>query len=63
MGAVDALTQEIGLAFQADVRSRYEALKSRLVKMVGSEEFAAASAEGAELGQECAVEYALAEID
>jgi len=63
LAAAEALTQEIGFAFQADLRRRYEGLKSRLVAMVGSEEFAAASAEGAELDQERAVEYALTEID
>jgi tetratricopeptide (TPR) repeat protein len=63
LAAADALTQEIGFAFQAELRRRHESLKSKLVSMVTSEEFDAAYAEGAGLGQDRAVEYALAEID
>jgi predicted ATPase len=63
LGAAEGLTAEIGFSFQADLGRDHKRLRRELASRLGSEDFAAACAEGREFAPDRAVEYALADID
>jgi Adenylate and Guanylate cyclase catalytic domain len=63
IGAAEALRDEIGFAFQDDLRRDHERLEAAFISTLGAGNFAAFRERGRELGLDGAVVFALAEID
>jgi hypothetical protein len=59
LGAADAVAEDIGFAFQPDLRRLYKRITTALRSELGDDSYEAAHAAGHDLGRDEAIDYAL----
>jgi predicted hydrocarbon binding protein len=59
LGSADAVAEDIGFAFQPDLRRLYKRITTALRSELGDDAYEAAHAAGHDLGRDEAIDYAL----